>query len=354
MHAATWPREHPLEERLLHIDPKAGTIRDAKVGDLPAMIRPGDLVIVNDAATLPGSLFGRTASGDPIELRLLARQGAPSRWKAVLFGAGDWRTKTEDRPAPPRLEAGDTLILGRSDLRLEGWRDPRSDPHVEARIEAIDPASPRLVTLRTDATLHDLYRIGRPVQYAYLERDLALWDVQTAYAARPWAAEMPSAGRPLTWGLLLELRRRGAKLASLTHAAGLSSTGDPELDARLPLAERYDIPAETAAAIQAARRSGQRIVAIGTTVVRALEGAASAHDGRVPPGEGETNLRIGPGFEPRIVDGLLTGVHDPAASHFALLAAFAPRELLARAYEHAERGGYLGHEFGDSSLILPA
>jgi len=335
MIAASFPREHPLEERLLHVDPRANTIRDGKVGDLAAMIRAGDLVIVNDAATLPGSISARTESGAVIELRLLSRDGP--RWNVVVFGAGDWRTKTEDRPAPPRLEAGARISFG------PYW----------ARIEAVSSASPRLVSMRTDASLRDLYRVGKPVQYAYLERDLALWHVQTAYAARPWAAEMPSAGRPLTWGLLLELRRRGVKLASLTHAAGLSSSGDPALDARLPLVERYDIPVETAAVVEETRRAGGRIVAIGTTVVRALEGAALAHDGRVLPGEGETNLHIGPGFRPRIVHGLLTGVHDPAASHFSLLQAFASKELLTRAYAHAEREGYLGHEFGDSSLILP-
>jgi len=345
MRAASIPRERPLEERLLHVDPKAETIRDARIGELPGMLRSGDLLIVNDAATLPGSIAARTESGAPIELRLLSRSGAPGEgargkaaWNAVVFGAGDWRTKTEDRPAPPRLAVGERLSLGPIAPR-------------RARIEAVDSRSSRLVSLSTDAPLRDLYRIGKPVQYAYIERDLALWHVQTVYAARPWAAEMPSAGRPLTWGLLLELRRGGVKLASLTHAAGLSSTGDPDLDARLPLAERYDIPSETVRAIAETRRAGGRVVAVGTTVVRALEGARLAAPDFQPTGE--TSLRIGPGFRPRITDGLLTGVHDPAANHFSLLQAFAPQALLARAYAHAEREGYLGHEFGDSSLILP-
>jgi len=334
VNAATFPRDRPLEERLLHVDSKAGTVRDARVGDLPSLFRAGDLLVVNDAATLPGSLAART--GEPFEVRLLSHDAGTS-WQAVLFGPGDWRTRTEERLAPPRLRAGDRMVLGAH----------------EACVVAVDARSPRLVTLRIDATVQDLYRMGKPVQYAYVERDLALWHVQTAYASRPWAAEMPSAGRPLTWGLLLALRRRGVALASLTHAAGLSSTGDAELDARLPLPERYEIPLETVRAIARTKQERGRIVAVGTTVVRALEGAALAGDGVLVAGAGATNLRIGPGFRPRVTDGLLTGVHDPAASHFALLQAFAPQVLLERAYAHAEQEGYLGHEFGDSSLILP-
>ncbi|WP_394837864.1 S-adenosylmethionine:tRNA ribosyltransferase-isomerase [Pendulispora rubella] len=337
MKAATFPRDRPLEERLLHVDPRACTVRDARVGDLTSLLRAGDLLVVNDAATLPAAIAARTASGAPLEVRVLARNGGGATWQAVLFGPGDWRTKTEERLLPPEVRVGDRLALGAR----------------AAVVEAVDAQSPRLVTLRTEATVQDLYRMGKPVQYAYIERDLALWHVQTAYASRPWAAEMPSAGRPLTWGLLLGLRRRGVALASLTHAAGLSSTGDAALDARLPLAERYEIPAETVRAVAKTRREGGRVVAVGTTVVRALEGCAIVHDGLVP-GAGETNLRIGPGFRPRVTDGLLTGVHDPAASHFSLLQAFAPQALLERAYAHAEREGYLGHEFGDSSLILPA
>jgi S-adenosylmethionine:tRNA ribosyltransferase-isomerase len=190
------------------------------------------------------------------------------------------------------------------------------------------------------------------VQYAHTARELALWQVQTAYAARPWAAEAPSAGLALTWELLLDLRRRGVAIARVTHAAGLSSTGDGELDARLPLAESYEVPAETVRAVESARRRGGRVVAVGTTAVRALEGDALGHGGRLVAGAGTTGLRLGPGMRPRVVDGILTGVHDPGTSHFALLESFAPRELLLEAHAFAEEQGYLGHEFGDAILIL--
>jgi S-adenosylmethionine:tRNA ribosyltransferase-isomerase len=180
---------------------------------------------------------------------------------------------------------------------------------------------------------------------------LALWHVQTAYASRPWAAEAPSAGRPLTWRLLLEARRRGVGLATVTHAAGLSSTGEPALDAALPLPERFDVPRETVAAVGRTRAAGGRVVAVGTTVVRALESARDGA-GALRAGEGEARLRIDGRFRRRVVDGLLTGIHQPGESHFDLLQAFAPEPLLRRALAHAEAEGYLAHEFGDSCLIL--
>ena len=339
MNAAVWPREQPLTERLLHIDPGRGAWEDRRLADLAERLRAHDLLVVNDAATLPASLHGQTAGGEPVEARLIGH--VDGRWKAVLFGGGDWRARTEDRPAPPVLRTGEVLRFG------EG---------LSAVVTAVSSEAPRLVDLsfgREDAAFWQaLYRHGRPIQYSYLRGPLALWHVQTAYGARPWAFEPPSAGRPLTWGLLESLRRRGVAIAPVTHAAGLSSTGDPELDARLPLEERFEVPPRTVEAVREALRAGGRIVAVGTTVVRALEAAAAAHSGRLEPEAGLTRLRIGPGFRPKVVDGLLTGMHEPDTSHFALLAAFAPLELLRRAHAHAEAAGYLAHEFGDSCLVL--
>ena len=165
--------------------------------------------------------------------------------------------------------------------------------------------------------------------------------------------ELPSAGRPLTWSLLLDLIRRGVRIAPLTHAAGLSSTGDPDLDALLPLPERYEIPEDTALGIRKTAAAGGRVIAVGTSVVRALEGCAAEH-GEVIAGAGETHLRISPSHRLRVVHGLFTGLHEPTASHFHLLQAFAPPALIHEAYAHAEAAGYLGHEFGDSNLILAA
>jgi S-adenosylmethionine:tRNA ribosyltransferase-isomerase len=324
------PARRPrAQARLVTIDVAAGAFSDGDIGDLPARLGAGDLVVVNDAATLPASLAGRDTAGRAVELRLYAER-ADGAFSAVTFGDGDWRTPTEHRPPPPPLAAGAQITVG--ELRAEVTR-----------------ARGRLVELRFDragdALWAALYRAGRPVQYAHLEAPLPLWAVQTRYGARPWAAELPSAGRPLTWEILLGIRRRGAELGALTHACGLSATGDEALDAALPLPERYEIPAATVEAVARARR----VIAVGTSVVRALEGCIATH-GRLVAGPGETDLIIDGAFRPRVVGGLLSGLHERGASHFRLLQAFAPSALIERAYAHAEAAGYLGHEFGDSCL----
>jgi S-adenosylmethionine:tRNA ribosyltransferase-isomerase len=340
--AAAWPREKPERERLLWIDPSRGTFGDARVGELPSMLRPDDLVVVNDAATLPASMRGLREDGTPFELRLIAHEGGEStRWRAVLFGRGDWRQRTEDRPPPPRLAEGERV-------RVAGG--------AFARVLSVDTLSARLLRITFEGDAASMWRAiygeGRPVQYSYVEGPIALWHVQSAFAGRPWAVEPPSAGRPLTFALLEALRLRGVAVSPLTHAAGLSSTGDPVLDASLPLAERYDLPAATLFAVADARSRGGRVVAVGTTVVRALEGCAASHGGELVPGEGSTDLRLDRRSKLRIVDGLLTGIHEPGTSHFDLMQSFARAPLLDRAMSHAERAGYLQHEFGDSVLIL--
>jgi S-adenosylmethionine:tRNA ribosyltransferase-isomerase len=340
--AAAWPREEADGGRLLAVDARAGAIADRTVRDLPSLLRRGDLLVVNDSATLPASLPGEVA-GERVEVRLVAALD-DGTWAAALLGAGDWRQRTEDRPAPPRLPVGSRLAFGAGAAALS------------AEVVGVSGATPRLVRLRfhgeADAVWPALYRAGRPVQYSYLRAPLALWHVQTAFAARPWSVEMPSAGRPLTWEVLAGVRARGVAVASITHGAGLSSTGDPVIDAALPLAERYDVPGATVAAAGRAQAAGGRVIAVGTTVVRALEGAAARNRGRLAAGGGWTSLRIGAGFEARVVDGILSGIHAPAESHFDVLRAFAPGDLLLRAHAHAEREGYLAHEFGDSMLVV--
>jgi S-adenosylmethionine:tRNA ribosyltransferase-isomerase len=341
---AVWPAADPASARLLHVDPSRGAMRDGLVSELGSLLRSGDLLVLNDAATLPGSLLGWSVRG-PLELRLAGPpSGRTELWPAVLFGAGSWRERTEDRRPPPRLDVGDRI-------RLEA---PGPETGLAAEVVSLSALSPRLVELRFDregaGLWRALFRVGRPVQYSHVRGPLPLWHVQTAFASRPLAAEMPSAGRPLRVSLLRALRTRGVAIATLTHAAGLSSTGDPALDAALPLPELSLIPEAAVAAFERARAEGGRVVAVGTTVVRALEGAF--RDGRLQAGANRTDLRIGPGFRPRIVSGLLTGLHEPGESHFELLQAFASRPLLEAALAHARDAGYLGHEFGDSSLIL--
>lgn len=340
--ARTYPDRRD-DVRLLVIDPAAPEDRalyETRTPALPELLAPGDLLVGNDAATLPASLRGTDETGRPIEARLVAARGGP-RFAAVLFGAGDWHARTEDRPPPPDLAEGAHLQFGA----------------LGATVGRHTTLSPRLVELRFDrdgdALWAALYKEGRPVQYSHLAHDLPLWAVQTAYATRPWAFEMPSAGRPLSWEILLALRRRGVRWASLTHAAGLSATGDPALDAALPLPEAFEIPAATARAVAEARARNGRVVAVGTTVVRALEGSAAQNGGLVRAGRGETDLRITPAFRPAVVDGILSGAHAAHESHFQLLAAFAVDALLAAAAAHAERAGFLTHELGDAMLVLP-
>lgn len=328
--AATAPRTRRDDVWMVVVDRAREAVEVRTFDDLPRLLAPGDLVVVNDAATWPASLRARTAFGSPLELRLTTGAVEPGGLvPAVVFGAGDWRIRTELRPPPPPVHAGDLLhIEGGPALRV-----------------AVAQSS-RLITLALpgdDAGIRALFRAGRPVQYAHLTAPLAPWDVQTVYAGRPWAVEMPSAGRPLTWDTLFALAARGVAVAPLTHAAGLSSTGDPDLDASLPWPERFEIPPATAALVSGTRTRGQRVVAVGTTVVRALETGRSS---------GVTDLVLSAAHRPTVVDAVLSGLHDPSDSHFRLLEAFAPRDLLLAAWHLAVRHDLRSHELGDCLLVI--
>jgi len=337
--AASAPRS-AKDVRILVVDGTSGEMRVVPSTELAKLFEPGDLLVVNDAATLPASLTGRTARGDEVELRLVVQAG-DRRWTVALLGNGNWRTRTEDRAPPPPVAVGDRFFL---------------DEGLVARTIGLCPESPRLVEIelglgdRGDTPLAELwaalYRAGRPVQYAHMAEPLALWDVQNVYAARPWAMEMPSAGRVLRTETLLELRRRGVEIARVTHAAGLSSIGDVALDSLLPLPERYEVTEETWEAIARTRKRGGRVVAIGTSVTRALEGGA-----RQGLRAGVTALRIRRGMRRAIVDAVLTGVHDVDTSHHTLLGAFVSDEVLERTLSSAEAEGLLGHEMGDACLV---
>jgi S-adenosylmethionine:tRNA ribosyltransferase-isomerase len=307
---------------------------------------------VNDASTLPASLYARTASGEALELRLVGAtdvDGSAVHFTAAVLGSGDWHTPTEDRPAPPCLSAGDDLAIGDELVAHVLARSLLSDHlvHIELGLhEAMaEPA----------AVWAALYRAGRPVQYAHVPEPLALWDVQNAWAGRPWAVEMPSAGRALDIGTLLALRARGVEVAVITHAAGISATGHPEIDARLPLPERFEVSEATARAVNRTRARGGRVIAIGTSVVRALESAARASapsiDGAFQAAAGVTDLLLGPSTPRQVVDAVLTGVHESDTTHFTLLKAFADRKTLDGALARAIGEDLLGHEFGDAWLV---
>jgi S-adenosylmethionine:tRNA ribosyltransferase-isomerase len=327
------------DTRMIWIDPATRALGESHVAALADLLAPDDLLVVNDAATLPASLHSESGRGEPVEVRLLEGPHA-SFTRAVLFGAGDYRTPTEDRAPPPLLKPGATLALGAE--RLE--------------VVYVSALSPRLVLLRWPGDLAArfqlLYRHGRPVQYSYVPEPVALWDVQTAFAARPWAVEMPSAARPLTSALLVKLRARGIAIACLTHAAGLSATGDPVLDAALPLPERYEIPAATVAQIERTQARRGRVLAVGTSVVRALEDSAAAH-GELRAGLANAQLILDADTPRRVTSGLLTGIHVPGESHYKLLSSFVDAPTLQRSVLLAQSRGYRAHEFGDAALILP-
>jgi S-adenosylmethionine:tRNA ribosyltransferase-isomerase len=340
MIAAQQPVQRPRDAKLLAIDGR-GHITHRPRHELPALLASGDLVVANDAATLPASLHGvHVASGARIEVRL-AQRASLNRddvrdFTAIVFGDGDYRTATEKRPPPPLLAPGDLLALGplRADVR---------------RLLA----HPRFVALRFRGSAgqiwHGLATHGRPIQYAYMRSPLELWDVWTSIAGAPAAFEAPSAGFALDWALLARMRERGVEFATITHAAGISSTGDEALDARLPLPEPYRIPDATATAIARVRAREGRVIAVGTSVVRALE--AAAHHGRLRAGDGVARLRIAPSTRLRIVDAILSGTHAPGTSHYALLGAFTAAATLRDADRELEAHGYRTHEFGDSVFV---
>jgi S-adenosylmethionine:tRNA ribosyltransferase-isomerase len=320
----------------------AGQMRQVPRTDFVALLRRGDLVIANDAATLPASLHGtHLATGAAIEVRLAGCPSAapddPRRFQAIAFGAGDYRQRTEDRSSPPDLQPGDRLALGPLSARIDTPLD-----------------HPRFVALSfdgaPDAIWAGLACHGRPIQYAHVPAPLALWDVWTPIAGPPVAFEPPSAGFALDWRSLAAMRARGVVFATLTHAAGISSTGDPALDKLLPFDEPYSIAIATASAIRAVRARGGRIIAIGTTVLRALE-AAGASNGVVPAGRGIATGRIGAGTKLGIVDALLTGAHEPGTSHHALLRAFLDQAMLRRVDAELAANHYRTHEFGESVFI---
>jgi S-adenosylmethionine:tRNA ribosyltransferase-isomerase len=303
-----------------------GDLVHARFRDLPEFLAPGDLLVVNTSATLPAAL---DASIDDriVELRL-------------------------STPAD-----GDTWIIElRTDVGLP-LRAPQVGTRVElpggahAMIVAPYARSDRLAVARLelDQPLERyLHRHGRAIRYGYVPKQWPIEAYQTVFALELGSAEMPSAGRPFTAKLVTQLVSRGVLVAPLTLHTGVSS---PELG-EPPYPERYRVPDATARLVNAVHAWGGRVVAVGTTVVRALETVADAN-GVVVPGEGRTSLVVTPERGLHVVDGLLTGWHEPQASHRLMLDAAAGPELLARSYEAAAARGYLWHEFGDLHLILP-
>ena len=333
------------EVRMLVASPTR--LEHARFRDLADVLEPGDLLVVNASATLPAALEAERTGGDVLRLHLSTP--LPGAWPDDGFER--WVVELRDGFKPCRCgRAGERLSLpggGSAELLapyLGGARLWATRLHLP---------EPLLAYLE----LH-----GAPIRYRHLAAPRPLADFQTVFAAEPGSAEMPSAGRPFSERVLNALGARGVAVAPIVLHAGVSSLELGEA----PYPERFKVPAATAAAVNAARR----VIAVGTTVVRALESAVQ--EGTVPPdaalGEaaaegtvpsvvseaaGWTRLVITPERGVRVVDGLLTGWHEPDASHLLMLEAIGGRDLVERSYAAALEGGYLWHEFGDSHLILP-
>jgi S-adenosylmethionine:tRNA ribosyltransferase-isomerase len=316
--------------RMLLARKSDGSIEHHTFSDLPELLAPGDMVVINVSATIPAAVPARRENGTRLRVHFATR--APHL-------DDDWRVveiRSADGSRPARLPAGEHLALRGG-----------------ASLELVAPyaSGSRLMLARfCCALLVDEYleHHGEPIRYGHVRQPWPLEAYQNVYATSPGSAEMPSAGRPFTRELLSRLVARDIAVAQITLHAGVSSPESHEP----PFPEWFEVPARTAEMLCDARHRGGHVIAIGTTVVRALESAASA-DGCACARSGWTGLVVTPECGVRSVDGMITGWHEPEASHLMMLEAVAGPELLQRSYEAALEAGYLWHEFGDSHLILP-
>jgi S-adenosylmethionine:tRNA ribosyltransferase-isomerase len=316
--------------RLLVARRSDGSISHGRFTELADVLDAGDLLVVNVSATIPAAISAHRPGGQPVTVHFAspAPQLADGWWVVEL--------RSSDGGRPLRASAAERVML-------EGG----------AELELVAPyaSGARLMLGRYEgagSVTAYLERHGRPIRYGYMRNPWPLAAYQNAYATTPGSAEMASAGRPLTPELITRLVARGVLFAPITLHCGVSSPERHEA----PLQERFEVPEQTAALIRAVREWGGRVVAVGTTVVRALETVAQP-DGALAAGSGWTSLVVTPARGLWLVDGLITGWHEPEASHLDMLEAAAGTQLLARSYDAALACGYLWHEFGDSHLVLP-
>jgi S-adenosylmethionine:tRNA ribosyltransferase-isomerase len=316
--------------RLLVAQRESGEISHRTFSQLPELLEAGDVLVVNVSATIPAAVPARRANGTKVRVHFATR--APhleDDWRVVEIRSADGR-----RPA--RLAAGERL-------ELRGG----------AALDLVAPyaSGQRLMLARFCCELlvdEYLERHGEPIRYSHVRKAWPLDAYQNVYAISPGSAEMPSAGRPFTRELLSRLIGYDVVIAPITLHAGVSSPESHEP----PFPEWFEVPERTANVIRVARQAGRKVIAVGTTVVRALESAAAADDCACAR-SGWTGLVVTPECGVRAVDGMITGWHEPEASHLRMLEAVAGPELLARSYAAALEHGYLWHEFGDSHLVLP-
>jgi S-adenosylmethionine:tRNA ribosyltransferase-isomerase len=308
------------ESRLLVLD-REGPDRHARIHDLPRLLRPGDLLVLNDTRVIPARLYGRRPSGGRMEVLLIERRGE-REWDALV--------KPGRRAQPgTRIDFEDGLAAEVVDKREDGR-------HLLRFSEPVEPHLDRLGHIPLPPYIH------RPDTPADRER------YQTVYARHPGSVAAPTAGLHFTEELLREIEAAGIEIARVTLHVGIGTfkpVSAERIEEHRMESERYEISEETAAALRRARR----VVAVGTTVVRTLESAA--RDGEVQPGSGSTELFITPGFNFQVVDALLTNFHLPRSTLLMLVSAFAGRERVLAANEEAIREGYRFYSYGDAMLV---
>jgi S-adenosylmethionine:tRNA ribosyltransferase-isomerase len=319
--------------RLLVSQRSTGKIEHHRFSDLPALLRPGDLLVFNRSATVNAAL--EATAGFQRAVLHLARRLSNTEWIVELRHA-----EPDSLHTTPWLDA-----RAGTEIALKGGgRANLLRPAIEADAVRLWVAE---VILELSADEY-LRRWGRPIVYGHFTRSRPLSAYQTVFADVPGSAEMPSAARPFTADLVTRLLVKGVDLAPIVLHCGLSSLEAHEP----PQPEPFEVPPDTAQRVNAAIRVGGRVIAVGTTCVRALESSAVG-SGLVLPSSGLTNLVVDAAYTPRVTTGLLTGWHEPMASHLAMVEAFAGRRLLEASYHAALEAGYLWHEFGDSHLIMP-
>ena len=334
------------EVRLLVASPDG--IRHTRFSSLPEHLQPGDAVVINRSATVAGAWDAQSRQHGLVVLHAANRlsQPTPAADGHGPHPAEDWVIEVRTTPDAARsvLDAEPGEQFGAAGITVT-----LAEPYPASGSSPTGRGN-RLWRGRSDGDLRAyLRRNGRPIAYGYLDRSYPLSDYQTVFGTVPGSAEMPSAGRPFTHALITSLVARGIAVLPVTLHTGVSSQEAGEA----PQPEWFEVPASTARLIEATRAGGGRIVAVGTTVTRALESAV-ADDGRLEGRSGWTERVVTPAEPPRVVTGLITGWHDPQASHLLLVEAVAGREVTQHAYDEAVRRGYLWHEFGDSALLLPA
>jgi S-adenosylmethionine:tRNA ribosyltransferase-isomerase len=330
-----------------------GTVEHHRFADLPGVLDAGDVLVVNTSAVVPAALDAWAFDGSPLRLHLSTEQPGGFWVVEPRLPAGPGTERFHGRP-PAHLDVaggGCAELLAPYPAVPGRGIDGRGDPAAHSPAGMTPSHGHRLWLARLDLpapVLDHLAAHGQPIRYAHAEGAWPVDAYQSVFARVPGSAEMPSAARPFTHALVTDLVSQGVAVAPIVLHTGVSSqeAGEP------PYAERYDVPASTAALVTAARADGRRVIAVGTTVVRALETTADDR-GRSHPGRGWTELVVTPERGVYVVDGLLTGWHEPESSHLAMLEAVAGRGLLAASYDAAVAEGYRWHEFGDSHLILP-